>query len=930
VSHGNRLALLRLVRNRSRHVDALAASVSHVIGLLGLLGLLGTFSTGVLAVEPLAPARWLGRPPSSDFELADWAQICAYFDHLAANSARVRVDDVGRTTEGRAFRLVVISSEENLTRLDELREYARRIADPRGLSPEDREEALANGRVFLFVSCNMHSTEIASPEMSLELAHRLATSEEEPWRSARREVVVLLAPSLNPDGMERVVEWYRRIRGTPYESASLPELYQRYAGHDNNRDWFMLSLEETRITTRLLYDVWRPQVLWDVHQQGSTRERLFVPPFRDPLNPNLDAAVMTGIGSLGSRILLDLTRRGLTGVSTGVTYDMWWNGGNRNVPVRHNMIGILTEAASANLASPVYLPRSELAAPQGIETGYAPSNRFPAPWPGGWWRVGDIARYELEVAQSLLGSLARERRFWLEGALAAAERATARGSSEPPFAWLITTDNADRGALRRLFDILLASGVEIDVATQPFVADEREYSAGTLSIRRAQPYGSYVKDLFEVQRYPDGLPPYDVTGWTLSLLLGVRRVEVIAAFDCERERVRSTSEALARLPPPIARPYHLPHLDGADSNSLRGVVALLAAGVEVYFDGEGTGRPGAWALRPDAATIARARGVLEPLGVDLVAAEATPGADAPSDAPLERPHFRRLARLPRVGVYAPWAASMDEGWTRWMLEHFALPYRRVRNELVRAGDLRSILDVLVIPSVPAKTLREGRSDGTVFPEYAGGLDPEGSVAIEEFVRQGGTLIVLDAACDWALELFDLDLEDVTRRASGDADGFACPGSILRTVPREGQYWTAGLPPSQPVFFADSRAFLPKATEGSAAAKRRDASKDAPGAASKDAPSAASKDAPSAASKDALRRERASVDVLLEYPSSRILLSGYCAKPETLAGAAAWARVAIGSGQRGAIHLVGFRPQYRSWTHTTFGLLVRAILIDGSR
>ncbi len=189
----------------------------------------------------------------------------------------------------------------------------------------------------------------------MQLAYELVTSDAEPWVSARREAVVLLAPSLNPDGLDRVVSWYREIQGTPYESASLPELYQWYAGHDNNRDWFMLSLKETQIVTRLLYKEWFPQVYWDVHQQGSRRERLFVPPFRDPLNPNLPATVIAGIGALGGRILYDMTRDGFQGVSTGVTYDMWWNGGNRNVPVRHNIIGLLSEAASANLASPIYL-----------------------------------------------------------------------------------------------------------------------------------------------------------------------------------------------------------------------------------------------------------------------------------------------------------------------------------------------------------------------------------------------------------------------------------------------------------------------------------------------------------------------------------------------------------------------------------------------
>ena len=236
---------------------------------------------------------------------------------------------------------------------------------------------------------------------------------------------------------------------------------------------------------------------------------------------------------------------------------------------------------------------------------------------------------------------------------------------------------------------------------------------------------------------------------------------------------------------------------------------------------------------------------------------------------------------------------MDEGWTRWVFEHFGLPYRRIRNETIRAGDLGSMIDVLVIPSVRASTLRAGRAEGTVFPRYAGGLDPEGSVAIEEFVRGGGTLIATERSCDYVIELFDLALENVAKREKKDEKGFSCPGSILRTVPVRSSYWTAGLPVSQPIFFSNSRAFR------------------------------ASKPKPEI--KDGLTGPQG-MEVFLEYPATRILLSGYCAKPETIARSAAWLRVPI---DEGSVHLFGFRPQYRAWSHTTFRLLLRAILLDGS-
>ncbi|HKX46615.1 MAG TPA: M14 family zinc carboxypeptidase, partial [Planctomycetota bacterium] len=360
-----------------------------------------------LALPPQAvtsPEEHLGRPVGADFTLADWDEVAGYYRLVAEQSPHVELEVVGETTEGREFLLATIGSVENLARLAELKAVARRIADPRGLSDAEAALLLDESVPFLFVSLGMHSTECAAPQFGMELLHLLATSDREPYRSARERVVVFMPACLNPDGLDRVTRWYREHVGTPYEATGLTELYQRYAGHDNNRDWFGMALEETRVVTRLLYGELFPHVYWDVHQQGSTEERFFVPPYRDPLNGNLDAGVITAIDLLGTRALHDMQREGLTGISTGVSYDMWWNGGNRNVPVRKNIAGLLTEAASANLGSPAWLPIGRLSAPGGVEGGYRPSNRFPSPWPGGWWRVRDVVEYEHAFARSLLGS----------------------------------------------------------------------------------------------------------------------------------------------------------------------------------------------------------------------------------------------------------------------------------------------------------------------------------------------------------------------------------------------------------------------------------------------------------------------------------------------------------------------------------------------
>ena len=795
------------------------------------------------------PDEHLGRPLGGDFTLADWGEVSSYYWHLAEGSDRIRTQKVGTTTEGRDFLLSIVSSEENLARLEELKAHAAVIADPRGHSEAELAAAIERGRPFLFVSLAMHATECAGTQFGMAFTHELVTSDAEPWKSARESCVVFVVPSMNPDGLDRVTDWYRETVGTPYEATGLLELYQYYAGHDNNRDWFMLTQAETRITSELLYRDWHPQVYWDVHQQGSGRERFFVPPFRDPLNPNLDPTIIAGIDTLGSRALLDLTRDGLTGVSTGVSYDMWWNGGNRNVPVRHNIIGLLTEAASANLASPIFLPLDELSAPRGLG-GYAPSNRFPAPWPGGWWRIRDIIDYELSFGRSLLASLSREPSFWLRNALDASRRALEVVGDEAPRAWILPSDNRDPDAVRRLADVLLRTGVELHVAEEPVVADGRSWAPGSIVILREQPYGRHVKDLFEVQRYPDGDSPYDVAGWTLPFLLGVERIECMQRPAGALRQVSTVEEALASF--------------SGDSRLREAEGALLS----VHSSSSWTSLH---ASSPDARLVLSSEPPTEGL-VHRLSKEAPDGAE--------------IVGGRRIGLYSPWSGSMDEGWMRYVLDTWEVPYTRVRNEMLRAGRLEDFLDVLILPSLSSRQLDRGRRPGTVHPEYARGLDAEGAVAIEEFVRGGGTLITLGSSSQYAIDLFQVPLIDVCR--GEEAGDFSCPGSVLRTVPKAHPL-TAGLPPSLPVFFSRSSAWREMTADE--------------------------------------REERGlpdgDLDLLLEYAPTRVLMSGWIRDPEVIEGQGAWVRARHGDG---TLHLFGFRPQYRGWSQATFELVHRAALL----
>jgi hypothetical protein len=823
---------------------------------------------GLLPIDPACaqtkavttPEEHLKHPIAADFTLPDWGEVRGYYEKLDAESPRVVFEKLGKTAEGRDFCLATISSEANIANLDALKRYNALLADPRQASAQQRTEALEKGRVFLCISNAMHATECAAPQFAMKFAHLLATSDEEPWKSAREQCVVLVIPSTNPDGLDHVAEWYRRTVGTPYEGTELTKLYQLYAGHDNNRDWFTLTQPETRIVTKLLYETWRPQVYWDVHQQSAKAERMFVPPFRDPLDPNLDQGIITAINLLGTRAMLDMTREGRTGVASGGTFDMWWNGGNRNVPVRHNIVGLLTEAASCRLATPILQQKGDLTAPDGLK-GYAPSNMFPAPWPGGWWRIGSIVEYELSFARSLIGSLARERRFFLENALEASDRTLAAGKGDGIQAWILPAEQRDRGATRRLADVLLATGVELSVADADVRADGRVYPSGSIVIRRDQPYGAHVKDLFEVQRYPQGDPPYDVAGWTLPLLLGVRRVEVNELADVAVHRVATADEAVSRVTTGST---------GGDAAKS----ALSARDSDTWkqvFEGLAAGNPYSFATRADAA--------------GRFARGARSEREKDAGEPLA------IARLPRIGLYSPWSGSLDEGWMRWVFDNFGVKYVTVRNEMLRAGSLADFLDVLVLPGVDARDLDAGRASGSVPEDFAGGLDPEGAVAVEEFVRGGGNLVAIGGSAKWAIDLMNLPVVDVT--AAPDAKEFSCPGSVLRAVPGTASPYTTDLDDSIAVFFARGHAYR-EMTEK----ERTDANSTKRG-----------------------------VDVILRYAPTRLLMSGWIQKPELIADRAAWLRTVHGNG---TVHLFGFRPQYRGWSQGAFQLLFRAMLFEARK
>jgi hypothetical protein len=777
-------------------------------------------SSSFTLAEVPAPEKVLGFRVGQDFKLASWKQISEYFRLLDEASERVKVVELGKTTLGRPLIMAIITSADNMNRLDDYKKIHQRLHDPRGLSPEEKSNLIKQGKAVVYISCSIHSTEIAASQMSMELAHRLASENTPEIQKILDEVILLLVPSANPDGIDLVTDWYYRNLGTAYEASSMPWLYHYYAGHDNNRDWFMLTQKETRLMVKVLYQEWFPLLVYDIHQMVQNGPRLFLPPYQDPINPNLDPLLLRELYNLTGEAAINLTREGKTGVATSTIFDGWYNSANRAAPLRHNALGILSEAASCNLASPLFLRSSDIRVSGG---GNEIQSTYLEPWPGGWWHLRDIVEYEEIVALSFLKTVAEQREKFLENFCSFAERQINKGLIAPPFAYLIPRDQKDLPAALKLIEVIQKNGAEVYQAKNPFTADGLSCAAGTYVIPLAQPYRAFIKDLLEAKAYP--LPPgkdpaeylpYDEASWTLPLQMGVKVVEVTNRF-----------EASLNLLTPVQLPdssfseeggkYYL--VDSGTNNSVILTNRLSRKGIRFSFvdrdfNSKGrTFRAGSIVIEKQIVNRSELASLSKGLGLTIE------GVNEVSPAKLQPflPH--------RLAIYQPFTVSMEEGWTRWVLEQFEFPYQVIHNSEIRAGQLQKSYTHIIIPGISTRVILEGRKKGEAPPAYTGGIGLEGVAALNSFVKNGGILIALENSADFAIDYFGLPVKNIiepVRRGREENQAGAdsqtdrikiySPGSILRVRINNSRPETYGLDDEANIFSFFSPAFELKKPE----------------------------------------------------------------------------------------------------------------------
>lgn len=848
-------------------------------------------SSLLAATRVPAPEQVLGFRPGADYKLADYDLLVKYFRALDAASERVRVVEIGPTAEGRTMIAAVITSEANQRRLDRLRQISRSLALARGLDEPKARALAAEGRAVVWIDSGLHASEVATAQHAPELAFRVATEDTKEMRRIRDEVVLVQVPVMNPDGLDRVVGWYRRNLGTPYEAAPMVELYHKYVGHDNNRDWYMFQMPESKSVARLLYDEWLPQIVYNHHQTAPFPARIFVPPFADPMNPNIPPQVMRGIHMVGDAITERLEREGKKGAISRIGFDTWWNGGMRTAPYFHNMVGILTETALWRYATPYQYDASKL--PKRFRDGSATdvaTTFYPTPWKGGWWRLRDAVDYMLTASLATLDIAARKREDWLYGIYQMGREAIEAGRQGKPYAYVLAAEQRDPGAAARLVDALRTGGVEVQRVRSAFEAGGRRVEPGAVVVPMAQPFRAHAKDLLEVQRYPErrdgpgGQPqrPYDITGWTLPAQMGVEGAWVEEPFEAALEPVAAGRDVFA----------------GSLSGS--GGVLLVDARANGAFVLANRALAGGGDVRRATAAFAAAGRSFGPGtfliegGLERVAAESVAKAQGvPVFAVGSRPDVAAVTlKATRIGLYKPWVANMDEGWTRWLLEQHEFPFVGLTDADVRRGGLRASLDVIVLPDAAVKSLLDGHLAGSVPPAYTEGLGLEGATALKEFVRQGGTLVALDSASDLPLDLFGLGVRNVLKGVS--RTDYYAPGGLLRVVLDPEQPLAWGMPKDAVVFVENGPAFAEETLS------------DEEG---EETPALAPTDRP---------KPR----FVGRFADKDVLYSGWLLGDSRIAGKGALVEASLG---RGRVVLIGFRPQFRAQPYGTFKVLFNALM-----
>ena len=813
------------------------------------------------------PEKFLGFEVGADRKLAGWPEIVKYFGLLEGQTDRLKVTEIGRSTEDNPFLVCTITSRDNLARITEYGEIQQSLADPRTLDEAAASSAITDARAVVAITCSIHATEVGASQMSLELAHLLASSDEPRVQSILENVILLLLPSLNPDGLIRVKDWYDASLGTHFEGTIPPYLYHKYTGHDNNRDWFMFTQRETRLVVDHVHNAWRPHITYDIHQTRSDGMRMILPPLVDPVGPNVDPVLQSELSVLGTYMAAQLTAEGKAGVAVNVVYDSY--SPSRSYPHYHGGVRVLSEAASVRIATPIEMPKTALRDDRG-EMPKVRSWNHPMPWDGGRWTLRDIVDYDLSASMACLEHAARNREWWVRNSFEVLKRATER--SGKPYAYVIPENQHDSSAADELTEILCSADVDVFESEENARCDDLTIQRGDRLVPVQQPYGSFAQTMLERQRYPDirqypgGPPkrPYDATAHSLPLKMGVTCHEIKQPFKLKTRPISQVSDQLSANGHQLdsdAPAFAIRPESNAGSTLVNRLLfsqhAVFRAMSSLDCDGV-TLRPGTWVV-PSSRTFHEA----------LSGSKTSISVEALWHRPSEG---LKLMRPPRIGLYASYVPCIEEGWTRFVFDQYGFEYTSIVDHDVREERLDTRFDCIIVPHQLVRQLYRGFSRAHYSSKFSGGLGDRGVAALRQFVERGGTIIAWDDAARFISRRLDLPVSNPLARLTHSE--FFAPGSLLGIEVDTDHPIGFGMPEQAAALFMNGPAY---------------------------------------------RVEKGTV--IASFSTESTLLSGWLIGQRRISGLSALTSIPLGLGK---VVLFGFRPHFRAQARGTYKLLFNSV------
>jgi len=836
-----------------------------------------------------SPEEFLGFKVGADYKIADYETISRYFKHLSENTKYIHYQNIGKTSLGKDMFMAIISTPENIKSMEKYKKIVQQLSDPRKITEAQAANLAKEGKAVVLVTCNIHSTEIAAAQMSMELAYKIATSTApEKTNKALKDVIFLLMPSINPDGTTMVVDWYNKYLNTEFENAGMPYLYHPYAGHDDNRDWFMFNLVETRNVVNIAFKEWMPQVWLDEHQMGSSGARLFLVPYKDPLNPNVNPLIWRWHQVFGAMASFNLEKKGLTGVIDQSMFEGWWQGSASIAGLWHNQIAMLSEMASCNVASPIFIDSSEVRTSQELTT-FDIRSIYPSPWRGGWWRLRDLVEYELAFTYNLIETSALFKEDLLMSYYKMGKEAIDKGSEGKPYAYVIPRSQKDPVTTSKMIEMLQMGGVEVNFSDKEYKIDNVTYPANSYIIFTAQPNGRYVKDLFEEQFYPDlrksrtetPIRPYDVAGWTLPYMMGVKFSIIDNPVKIDTKIIADANYQPSIISGKGAKYYIAP--SGLNINSTL-INRLQKENISVYWNND--------KIKTDGVEFDRGS-VIVPVNEKSKPAIASLSKELHLKIytvdDIDKTKIKELKKV-RVGLYQSYSANMDEGWTRLLLENYQFDFKTMYNKDFKNKKLKDNFDVIIIPDMGGEVIKTGKPGGenaryyTPKPaDYEGGIEKEGVDNLKSFIeKDGGYLLTIGQACNFAIEDLGLKVTNVLKNVRND--DFYCPGSLLRINLDVSNPIAYGMDSESIGYLSQSMAFATSTPSG--------------------------------------QFDRA---VIARYPDKELLKSGFLLGPDYLFKRSAIVDI---KQKNGHVVLFGFKVQNRHQTFGTFKLLFNAIHAAG--